>query len=174
MPTPEQLAARVVALEARLAEVEAVQAIEKLKARYAELVDGRYQSEGPKSADEVGEIADEIVQLFSEDAVWDGGEKLGVWTGRDAIRKRFVDPTLQFTLHYFMNPRIEVDGDRAEARWDVLALVTFQNGKPGWMTGVEDDEYVKVDGRWLHSRMKLSVRFMVSHERGWGKQARRP
>ncbi len=174
MPTPEELAARVVALEARLAEVEAVQAIEKLKARYGELVDGRYGSEGPKSADEVGEIADEIVQLFSEDAVWDGGENLGVWTGRDAIRKRFVDPTLQFTLHYFMNPRIEVEGDRAKARWDVLALITFQNGKPGWMTGVEDDEYVKVDGRWLHSRMKLSVTFMVSHERGWGKQARRP
>lgn len=163
------LESRVAALEARLAAVEAVQEIHDLKARYAELVDSRYTLDGPRPAAEVARIADEIVSLFSEDAVWDGGEELGCWQGRDEIRKRFLEPTLGFTLHYFVKPRVHVDGERATGRWDVLAPVRFGNGKPGWMTGVEDDEYVRVGGRWLHSRMKLTVHFMVSHERGWGR-----
>jgi len=165
---------RVRALEARLAEVEAVQEITRLKARYAELIDSRYTQAGPRPADEVARIADQVVQLFAEDAVWDGGADLGCWTGRSEIRKRFLDPTLQFTLHYFVQPRIEVEGERAKARWDILAPVTFGNGKPGWMTGIEDDEYRRVDGRWLHARMKLSVHFMVPYSRGWGGDGTRP
>lgn len=167
------LTARVEALERRLAAVEAVQEIANLKARYAELVDSRYTQEGPRPAEEIGRIADEIVALFSEDAVWDGGADLGCWQGREEIRKRFLDPTLKFTIHYFVKPRIEVDGDRATARWDILAPITFGNGKPGWMTGFEEDEYARVDGRWLHSRMKLTVHFMVSHARGWADGAGR-
>jgi hypothetical protein len=166
MPT-EDLSARIEALEARLADVEAVLAIQNLKARYAELVDSRYTREGPRPPDEVDAIADEIVQLFSEDAVWDGGESLGLWKGRDEIKKRFLEPTLQFTLHYFVKPQITVEGDRARARWDILAPITFGNGKPGWMTGFEDDEYVRVDGQWLHSRMKLTIHFMAPHHKGW-------
>ena len=162
------LEARIAELEGRLAAVEAVQEIHNLKARYADLVDSRYTQQGPKPAEEVARIADEIVALFSTDAVWDGGEELGCWQGHQEIRKRFLDPTLRFTLHYFVKPQIHVDGDRATGRWDILAPVSFGNGKPGWMTGVEDDEYVRVDGLWLHSRMKLTVHFMVSHERGWG------
>ena len=163
-----ELEERVRNLETRLAAVEAVQEIHNLKARYAELVDARYTQQGPKPAEEVAHIADEIVGLFSEDAVWDGGADLGCWQGRDEIRKRFLDPTLRFTLHYFVKPQIHVDGDRATGRWDILAPVSFGNGKPGWMTGVEDDEYVRIDGRWLHSSMKLSVHFMVPYDRGWG------
>ena len=167
MAGDDALEARLRELETRLAAVEAVQAIHNLKARYAELVDSRYGADGPKPAAEVARIADEIVALFTEDAVWDGGENLGLWRGRDEIRKRFLDPTLRFTLHYFVKPRIEVEGDRATGRWDILAPVSFQNGKPGWMAGTEDDEYRRVDGRWLHSRMELGVVFMVPHERGW-------
>lgn len=159
---------RVRELEERLTEVEAVQEITRLKARYAELIDSRYTQQGPKPADEVARIADQVVALFAEDAVWDGGADLGCWQGRDEIRKRFLDPTLQFTIHYFVQPRIQINRDRATGRWDILAPVTFGNGKPGWMTGIEDDEYVRVRGRWLHSRMKLTVHFMVPHARGWG------
>jgi len=173
--TLEQLEARIDSLEARLAAAEAVQAIHNLKARYANLVDARYTRKGPKDAAEVERIADEIVALFSEDAVWDGGEKLGRWTGRDAIRKRFLEPTLRFTLHYFVKPCIVVDerdAKRARGRWDILAPITFGDGKPGWMAGAEEDEYVRVDGLWLHSRMELSVAFMGPELSGW--DGRRP
>ncbi|MDJ0850005.1 MAG: nuclear transport factor 2 family protein, partial [Myxococcota bacterium] len=127
--------ARLDELEQRVKALEAVHAIHNLKARYAELVDSRYTLDGPRDAAEIGRIADRIVELFAEDAVWDGGERLGAWRGREEIRKRFLDPTLHFTLHYFVKPRIEVEGDRARGRWDILAPITFAGGKPGWMAG---------------------------------------
>ena len=167
MASLEELAARLAGVEARLADAEAVLAIQNLKARYGSLVDARYGGDGPRPPAEVARLADEIAALFAEDAVWDGGQNLGVWRGRAAIRERFLEPTLRFTLHYFVKPCIEVAGDRARARWDILAPVRFQNGKPGWMAGVEDDEYVREAGTWLHSRMRLLVHFMAPHAKGW-------
>ena len=74
-----ELLERVRALEARLAAVEAVQEIHNLKARYAELVDARYGKDGPRPPEEVARIADQIAELFAEDAVWDGGRQLGFY-----------------------------------------------------------------------------------------------
>jgi len=172
MASPEELSQTIRNLESRLAAVEAVQDIRRLKARYAALIDQRYTRDGPKEPAEVARIADAATQLFVPDAVWDGGERLGRWEGRDAIRKRFLDPTLKFTLHYFVNPVIEVDGDRARGTWDILAPITFDDGKPGWMAGVEHDEYRSHEGRWLHSQMKLTLHFTAPDLRGWDRRPR--
>ena len=67
-----------------------------------------------------------------------------------------------------MKPQIQVDGNRATGSWDILAPCTTQKGEPHWMAGVEADEYRRVDGRWLHSRMSLEVIFMAPHATGWG------
>jgi hypothetical protein len=163
----EPLEARLRELETRVEALEAVHAITNLKAEYATLVDSRYTLDGPREPAELARIADRIAALFAQDAVWDGGEPLGRWVGPEEIRKRFLEPTLRFTLHYFVKPHIEVDGARARGRWDILAPITFGNGRPGWMAGTEDDEYVRVDGRWLHSHMKLTVTFMGPELRGW-------
>ena len=157
----EILASRVLALED-------AEAIRRLKARYAELVDSRYAKGAPKSADEIAPIATAIAALFSEDAVWDGGA-LGVCNGRDAIRERMAAPTLHFSRHYFVNPDIGIDGDRARGRWELLAPCTSRENEPMWMAGVEEDEYARVGGVWLHSRMQLHVHFFAPHERGWAK-----
>jgi hypothetical protein len=167
-PDPGQLARRLAALERRVAELEAAEAIRELKARYAELVDRRYQrGGGTVETAELERLATEIAALFTEDAVWDGGPGLGTCQGREAIRARFLAPTLIFSWHYFLKPRIAVRGDEAEARWDLLAPCTTRDGRPHWMAGVEDDAYRRVEGLWLHSRMKLSVVFMAPHDRGW-------
>ena len=156
-------------LEARLRALEDAEAIRRLKARYAELVDARYHRGAPRDAAELERLAGEIAQLFSESAVWDGGA-LGVCTGRDAIRERMAQPTLHFSRHYFVNPRIDVDGDRARARWELLAPCTSRDDRAMWMAGVEDDEYVREGGVWLHSRMRLAVHFFAPHEHGWAKR----
>jgi len=162
------LTARIEALERRLAALEAAEAIRNLKARYASLVDGRYRpGGGVVEATELDRLASEISALFTGDALWDGGKGLGTCQGRDAIRERFRDPTLLFSWHYFVKPRIRIADDRAEARWDLLAPCTTKDGRPHWMAGVEDDAYRRVEGRWLHSRMKLSLVFMAPHDRGW-------
>jgi hypothetical protein len=155
------------ALEARLARVEAEQEIARLKARYGELVDARYDRRGPRPREQIEPLARQIAELFTEDAVWDGGAGLGLCRGRSELRARFLEPTLRFSWHYFVKPRIEVAGDRARGTWDLLAPCTTRDGVATWMAGVEDDEYARVDGRWLHSAMKLRVVFFAPHERGW-------
>ncbi len=68
---------------------------------------------------------------------------------------------------YFVKPRIEVLRERARGSWDLLAPCTTQEGVAAWMAGVEDDEYARVDGRWLHASMRLRVVFFAPHERGF-------
>jgi hypothetical protein len=154
------------ALAARVEALEAIEAIRALKARYAELVDSRYGRGGAKPPAEIAPIAAAIAALFAEDAVWDGGA-LGVCAGRDAIRARMAEPTLSFSRHYFVSPRIALDGDRATAHWELLAPCTSNDGAAMWMAGTEDDSYAKIDGVWLHTRMQLRVHFFAPHERGW-------
>ena len=167
MPSLDELAKRVGCLEARLHDLEAAEEIRNLKSRYAELVDARYSRGKPVEAAELARLADEIAALFAEDGVWDGGKTLGLCEGRAAIAARLREPTLLFSWHYFLKPQISVDGEQARARWDLLSPCTTPDGAPTWMAGVEDDEYRKVEGVWLHSYMKLSVVFMAPHETGW-------
>ena len=162
-----ELAATVERLAARLRAVEDVQAIERLKARYGELVDRRYGADGIVPAPELDTLAAAIADLFTADAVWDGGALLGLCRGRAAIRERFLEPTLRFSWHYFVKPRIEVSGESARGTWDLLAPCTTQEGVASWMAGVEEDEYRRVDGRWLHASMRLRVVFMAPHAGGF-------
>ncbi len=169
MAESKSLEEKVRALESRLRLLEDVEAIRRLKARYGELVDARYARGTVKEPEQLQKLAGEIADLFSVDAVWEGGKALGTCRGRQEIYERFLKPTLRFSWHYFVKPQIRVDGDRATARWDILAPCTTQKGEAHWMAGVEDDEYVRVDGRWLHSRMKLRVVFMAPHATGWAR-----
>jgi len=158
------------ALRRRVEASEAVLAIMELKARYGDLVDGRFRRGEPLDAGALGALAEEIAALFTEDAEWDGGPALGVAVGRGAIAARMRQPTVSFSRHLFVRPRITVDGDRASGRWDLLAPCTRPDGTAYWMCGVEDDEYARDGaGRWLHRRMKLSTVFMAPVEGGFGR-----
>jgi hypothetical protein len=167
----EALQERIAVLEARLASVEDVQAIQSLKSRYGQLADSRYGKDGVVPRPELERIADDLTALFSDDAVWDGGAGLGVCRGHEEIRARFLEPTLAFSWHYFVKPNIRVDGETARGTWDILAPCTNRDGRALWMSGVEEDEYVKRGGVWLHQSMKLEVVFMAPHDRGWAKRA---
>ena len=56
-------------LEARIRRLEDIEALKQLKARYCDRCDDNYDADG-------------IAQLFTEDAVWDGGQTFGVARGR--------------------------------------------------------------------------------------------
>jgi hypothetical protein len=158
---------RIDALEARVARAEGHAEILDLKSRYGALADARYSRRGPRSQAEIDAVADQLAALFTEDAVWEGGGALGRCEGRAAIRERFREPTLQYAWHFFVKPEIRVDGDRAKGTWDVLAMMTTKEGRAMWMIGVEHDEYARVGGRWLHTRMQLESQLMAPHDRGW-------
>jgi hypothetical protein len=168
MPTLEKLSAELAALRARVERTEAALAIQNLKARYAQLVDERYVRGSVASSEIVAARAEAIAALFTEDGVWDGGPALGISRGRAEIAARLRAPTLQFSWHFFLKSRIDVQApDRATARWDILSPCTTPDGKPQWMVGFEDDDYALVSGEWLHAHMKLTAVFMAPHETGW-------
>jgi len=170
MPTLEDLSAEVAALNARVQRAEATLAIHELKARYAQLVDERYARGAVASPAVVAQRADAIAALFTEDGVWDGGAALGTASGRAEIAARMRAPTLRFSWHFFVKPRISVHApDRASARWDILSPCTTADGAPSWMVGFEDDDYARVEGEWLHARMQLTVVLMAPHATGWTK-----
>ena len=166
----DEMLAELAALGRRLDAVEAVLAIEKLKAHYGDLVDQRFVRGEVVDGARLEVLAQAIASLFSEDAEWDGGPALGVAVGRDAIAARMAAPTISFSRHFFVRPRISVDGARATGRWDLLAPCTTSDGSSYWMCGVEDDEYVRgSDGGWLHRRMALTTVFMAPASEGFGR-----
>src|SRR5204862_263872 len=96
MATVEELTRRIDALETRLRAAEDVQAIHRLKARYAQLVDARYLPRGAGVVERapLEAAARAIAETFTKDGVWDGGPGLGRCVGRDAIFQRMCEPTL--------------------------------------------------------------------------------
>ena len=81
----EELERTVAAMAGRIADLEAVANIQRLKARYGELTDQRYTVKGHADQAKIDQVATQIAELFTEDAVWDGGKGLGVARGRQAI-----------------------------------------------------------------------------------------
>ena len=157
----EDLRAEVADLRRQVTDLQAVLAIERLKARYAELVDARFSKGRLVDADRLTQVTDEVAQLFTVDAEWDGGPALGCVVGRRAIAERLRHPTVSFARHFFVHPRISIDGATATARWDVLSPCRTEDGTSYWMTGYEDDDYALVDGTWLQRRMRLTMVSMV-------------
>jgi hypothetical protein len=165
----EEVAAELGALRLRVEACESVLAIQALKARYGELVDQRFSEGSVVDATTLARVADAVAALFTRDGEWDGGPGLGGATGRPAIARRLRETTLTFSRHFFMNPRIEVDGEAGRARWDLLSPCRRPDGTSYWMSGFEDDEYARVDGVWLHRSMKLTTVFMTPVGEGWTK-----
>jgi len=86
-------------LEARVRTLADVEEIKALKARYAAACDDNYDAEA-------------IAVLFTEDAIWDGGN-FGKAVGRESIRRFFCRATeiFPFAIHNVMNPRINESTD---------------------------------------------------------------
>ena len=66
----------------------------------------------------------------------------------------------------FVKPQIQVSGDRATARWDLLCPCRLMDGSSYWMCGFEDDTYIRTSDTWLQQSMTLTTLFMSSVARG--------
>lgn len=114
---------------------------------------------------------DKLGALFTEDAVCEFSEEYGGdWVGRETIVRNYTAVAEQVgapysAIHAVTNPWIELTGeDTARGRWYLLEFLTRQgtftspggHANPLFYIGVYEDEYRKVDGRWLISRVRLS------------------
>jgi ketosteroid isomerase-like protein len=142
-------------LESRIRAVEDTDAIRNLKARYAELCDDDYNPDG-------------IAALFVDDAVWESGP-LGRFEGKESIRDFFrgASEIFTFAIHYSLNPQIEVTGDTARARWYLFMPCTVGDGDQAmWRAGIDDEEYVRVDGHWMFKSKKSTGIFNKPFDTG--------
>lgn len=134
-------------LEARIARLEAIEEIRRLKARYFRCVDLREW--------------DEFATLFAEDFVPDFGES----TSGPVDRTTFVAAVENhfrsgISVHHGHEPEIEIlDDTTARGLWPMYDLVesppdSGYRNHTGW--GHYAETYRKVDGRWLIASTRLT------------------
>jgi ketosteroid isomerase-like protein len=129
-----------------------IEAIKQLKGAYGDIIDRLVRK--PEAGDR-----DALGALFSEDAVVDFQEMLGVYSGRTAIVQFFADimPTVTAWMwHSFHGPIITVKGDQAEGRWTLYALSARHKEayKPPTPTyGRYIDKYVRTAEGWRQSHL---------------------
>ena len=146
-------------LERRLRVLEDIEAIKKLKARYCAYCDNNYDADG-------------IAALFTEEAVWDGGN-FGRYEGREAIRTFFrgAPRIFPFAIHQVMNPIIEVEGEQAKGQWYLFQPATLAEGNQAvWLAARYEEEYVKVESEWKFKRLKVLPSFLTPYDQGWVKK----
>lgn len=145
-------------IEARIDRLNSIQEITKLKHVYWHYND-------------VGLLGDKIAPLFTEDGVWSNKE-LGHYEGREAIKNFFngASEALPFCAHVGMNPIIDVDGDKAVAKWRALLPGTFvEDGEPTSKLILIDyvDDFVHIDGRWYIQKLDILFNFNVEFGQSW-------
>jgi hypothetical protein len=145
-------------LEKRIAIIEDIEAIKKLKARYCAVCDNDHNP-------------DEIVELFADDGIWEG-DGIGKHQGHAAIRALFqrFQERISFSQHNVMNPIIEIDGDHARGTWYFLGPFTFRKGNRAmWLAARYEEDYVKVGGEWKFQHLRAIGRMSAPYETGWAK-----
>ena len=147
-------------LAARITRLEDIEAIKQLKALYCEICDDHHNPE-------------RILTVFTDDAVWEG-KGIAKARGHGEIRALFerFQSMMSFTQHMTMNPRIEVDGDRAHGTWYFFGPFTFPaQNQAKWQAARYHEDYVKLaDGQWKIAHLRIGPPTMsVDYEIGWAK-----
>lgn len=136
-------------LRRRIAHLEDLEAIRRLKHTYCALCDGPYDA--PK-----------LAALFTEDAVWDAGAGFGRYEGRAAIEGFFrgMTHTAPFCVHTAINDLIDVQGDVATARFRANIPVTPTiDGKvvQRWIFVEYEDAFRRVGGKWFFTLCRSHI-----------------
>lgn len=133
---------------ARLEALEAEKAVRACMTRYMALCD---------DLDE-GFDLDPLMDLFTEDAVWEGTGRyaatFGRQEGRDAVRGMFAKYTVppahfRLNVHFLTSEDIVVDGGAALGRWVLLQTSTFASGASQLSSARLTVRFVRcADGAW--------------------------
>lgn len=156
----------VLSLEARVARLEAVDAIRSLKARYGALADAKYTSDYQRQPPHVmREIALQQAACFTERAVWIGGAGFGNdLTGRAALGEWFQRSPWRFAMHYYVSEELEVIGaTRATGTWRLWQLALRDDDAHAVLLGaVTNEKYERTPtGTWLISEMRFTQLHMM-------------
>lgn len=166
----DELADRIQKLEARLQQIEDVEAIIKLKERYCRLSDDVLSGK---------DCLDELLENFTDDCVMHHSfmspnsldNPPTTAEGKDAIRQYILAllPTSRYAVHQVSNPCIEIDGDDGTGRWYIFVFGNAAvDGKDmsWWGYGRYDEEYIRINGEWKIKRYQFSQEWMTQTPAG--------
>jgi hypothetical protein len=153
-------------LAARIQRLEDIEAIREVIVRYAQGADR-------------GNDVEILVPLFTDDAVWDAGERFGRYDGKAAIRD-FLAGSASFigwTLHYMVSPSIKIadDGKTAHAFWYLWETANMPHSQTReteamWIGGTYDTTLSKENGAWKFKNVNLNIRLLSPYTEGWAKK----
>lgn len=151
---------RLAAYRERVERLEDQVAIETLQADY-----GYYFDKG-----QWGEVAD----LFTEKGSFEYGQR-GVYIGRERIRRALLLFGPQGLAPGKLNNHMQLqnvvvvseDGARATGRWQGMIMLG-QSGQNGvWGVGIYENEYAKVRGKWLISKLHFYPVALADYDAGF-------
>lgn len=158
-------------LNARLEVLEAEAEIRRLQSRYMFLCD----TPCPEyTVVDDAERIDKIVELYAEDAVWEGvgeyyGNQFGRAVGHAQIRAHFKrfwakqEPALVLNAHYLASEHINVHEDRttADGQWIHIQPWLYSNGTGLLRSSRLNNLFRRIDGRWRVARTRTESVFIA-------------
>jgi len=163
----KQLSAKVQGLESKVILVDDMEQIQKLQRMY-----GYYLDNG---------MMQEVVDLFSDNCESCEIANRGVFLGKEGVKRFFVQAQGQSTPGWYMSRHLQLqgvvnvdpDGKMAKGRWHVIFMAVsnlgFKDMPPRalWGYGVNENAYVKENGKWLFQKMHFNRYFYTPYEDGW-------
>ena len=125
------------------------------------------------ATDAASDKGTKVAVLFTEDGRWQSigphGNPGWAAVGHEALITKFDRNVerMPFSAHYVTNPDIAVDGDTARGQWMYFQACTYRETTPLWIAGSYDNEFRRVDGRWLVSHMRVRNLFTTPFDQGW-------
>ena len=148
-------------LEARIKNLEDIEAIRSLKGKFAYFADTKNLQE--------------FMNLVADDAVWEFGP-WGHFEGKEEIQRFSKDVTLDtysFMLHHFYDVSIEVKGDTATGMWYfVVPATNSKKERAEWLGGVYNETYTRVNGEWKFKKVATEFKFVAPYHEGWFEKAK--
>lgn len=157
-------------LSQRIDVLEAEADIRRIQARYMYLCDTPCPVYPPVTDQERIEL---ILELYTEDAVWEGvGEyytgQFGRAEGKDAIRAHFnrfwpadQDPKLLLNAHYLTSEQIFVDGEEATGLWIHMQPWLFSDGRSLLRSSRLNNAFRRENGEWKITRTRTENVFIA-------------
>ena len=147
-------------LQARIRVLEDIEEVKRLMATYIYVVDDSQW--------------DDVADLFADNARAEYG-MLGTYDGKEAIAtffKEVVSQAWSWAVHQLLNPLVTVEGEKATGRWYIFCSSTMpspEGDRAMWVQASYDNEFVKINGRWKFSLLRLVFNFITPYDEGWVK-----
>ena len=137
-------------LEQRIQKLEDLEAIRTLQATYGHYVDKGWNG---KDMD-----IEKLTDIFTEDALWEAPAAGVLANGHKEIIESFksFDEKNKFFIHSFTNPIIEINEDKATAKW-ILFSPAIDGEKVICMLASYDNDYVRTTNGWRIKSLRLNM-----------------